>query len=135
MMMKTGNCSSSGKHEANGLTLCCLVQLHHLFVELLAVAAVLLLQLAQLGLQLLHLEHALGRLELQRRRDQHHDQGDHRDREDVVVGEVVELGEQPGGTFEQAGDHRTELRFRVEGSGTGSHPDGPKGRQRRSDAA
>ena len=108
-----------------------LVELHHLFVQLLAIATVLLLQPSQLRLQPLHLEHALGGLQLEGCGDEHHHQCDHRDGEDVVVGEVVELGQQPGRSLEQTkGDHAS-ARFRRKVSGTGSHPDGPNGRQRR----
>jgi hypothetical protein len=116
------------QREARGhrVDLVLLVQLHHLFVELLSIAAVLLLQLAHLGLQLLHLEHALGALQHERGSDDHHDHGDHRDGDDVVVREAVEPGQQRCGRLEEAGDH--EVIFFP--SGTGSYPDGPNGRQR-----
>src|ERR1700716_1793412 len=71
----TGGCTNSGRHPPSGLTLL-LVELHHLFVELLAVALVLRLQLLDLGLQPLHRQHRPRRLRGQREQDEHH-----RDRE------------------------------------------------------
>ena len=133
------------QRQARGhrIDLVLLVELHHLFVELLAVALVLVLQLAHLRRQPLHLEHALGALQVERGDQQHHHHGDHRDRDRVVGGDRVEPGQQRGWDFEDAGDHH-ESGLQSGGSGaqhaprwsarrcggTGSNPDGPNGRQR-----
>jgi hypothetical protein len=77
-----------------------LVELHHLFVELGAVVAILVLQLAHLRRQLLHLEHALGALERERCGDGHHHGGDHRDRDGVAVRQTVEPRQQGGRNLE-----------------------------------
>ena len=114
-----------------------LVELHHLFVELGAVVAVLGLQLAHLRRQPLHLEHALGALQRQRCGDHHDDDGDQGDRCGVAVGQAVEPGEQPRGQVEHSGsDHRRSVLVSTVGgtaaAARGRSPDGPNGRQRSS---
>ena len=70
-----------------------LVELHHLFVELLAIVAMLVLQFAHLRRKPLHLKHPLGALEGQWSGDRHDHRSDQRNRNDVIVGEAVEPGE------------------------------------------
>ena len=106
-----------------------LVELHHLFVQLLPIVAMRLLQTTHLGLQALHLEHALGALQGERREDEHDRDGDQRDGACVAVHEAVELADEPGCCLEH-GSYLLEMTSW--GSGTGSKPDGPKGRQRAS---
>ena len=77
-----------------------LIELHHLFVELLAITAMLCLEPLHLRLQTLHLEHALGALERERGHEDHHGERDQRDREGIVVGQAVELGNEPSWAFE-----------------------------------
>ena len=81
--------------RGHGIDLVILVELHHLFVELRLVVAMLVLQLAHLGREPLHLEHALGALQRERGGDRHDDGGDHRQhRHDVAVGQAVEPRQQ-----------------------------------------
>ena len=96
----------TGRHRVD---LVLLVELHHLFVELLAVAAVLVLELAHLRGQSLHFKHALGALEDQRRDHQHHDHGDHADRQGVVAGQCIQPGQQCSGYFKDASEHGSDF--------------------------
>ncbi len=110
MMMNTGIWASKRQTRRQRVDLVLLVELHHLFVELGAVVAVLGLQLAHLRRQPLHLEHPLGALQRQRRGDHHHDDCDQGDRRGVAVGEAVEPGEQPRRQVEHSGsDHRRSV--------------------------
>ena len=80
-----------------------LVELHHLFIELLAVVLVLLLQATHLGLQGLHLEHSLGALEGEGG-DQQHDHERHKgDRDCIVMRKAVKLVYEPGGCIKHWG--------------------------------
>ena len=47
--------SNSGRHDANGLALFSLIELHGLLTELFPIVTMLLLQLPHLGLQQLHI--------------------------------------------------------------------------------
>ena len=114
--------------RGQGIDLVLLIELHHFFVELLAVVFVLSLELLHLGLQTLHLEHALGALQRERCDQDHHGKRHERNGDCVVVGERIELGNEPGGTFK----HECYITFLDGSSGTGSNPLGPKGRQRSS---
>ena len=77
-----------------------LIKLHHFFVELLAIVAILILQTLHFGLNALHLKHRLGALESQRENQHHDDHGDKGDGRRVIRCEVVELANQPGGGLE-----------------------------------
>ena len=125
--------------RGHGIDLVLLVELHHLFVELRLVVAMLVLQLAHLRREPLHLEHALGALQRQRRGHGHDDRGDHRDGGDVAAREAVEPRQQNGRNREHwsatllagqglAGGARSVWADLA--SGTGSHPEGPNGRHR-----
>ena len=67
-----------------------LIELHHLFVELGLVVAVLVLELAHLGGQALHLEHALGALQRQRCGDRHDHRSDHGQHHHITAGQAIE---------------------------------------------
>jgi len=96
MMMNTGIWARRGRQDARGLIFVLLVELHHLFVQALAVTLVQVLQLAHLRLQLLHLEHSLGALQGQGRDEEHHCHGDQAEGDRVVVGPAVEGVDEPG---------------------------------------
>ena len=89
-----------------------LVELHHLFVELLAVALVLLLDLLHLGLEALHLQHRLRALEGQRGQQDHHREGEERDGDGVVGDQAVEPSQDGGDGVEHLDG--LPLRHRVE---------------------
>ena len=67
-----------------------LVELHHLFVELLAIALVLRLELLDLRLQSLHRQHGAGRLRGEREQDEHHGDRQQDDRHALVRDDGVE---------------------------------------------
>jgi hypothetical protein len=129
------------KWEAGGerIDLVLLIELHHLGIQLLAIALELRLQAPHLGLQTLHLEHALRALQRERGDEEHHDNGNEADRDGVVVGPGVKRSNQAGGKFKHEGQQLSRVEswvsmtVRGEGvvsrrSGTGSNPDGPNGR-------
>ena len=70
-----------------------LIQLHHRFVEFLSIAFELSLEASHLGLQFLHLEHAFCALECEWGDEQHHNHGHQTNRQGVVVGERIKLGD------------------------------------------
>ena len=73
--MNTGNCRISGKHDANGLDVMLRVELHRFFLQLAAVALVLLLQFLDLRLDHLHLLRRLVLLPREWEEDEAHDDG------------------------------------------------------------
>ena len=83
-----------------------LVELHHLFVELLLVVAMLVLEPTHLRRDLLHLEHALGALQRQRCGDRHDHDRHQGDRDDVTVRQVVEPRQHRGGNLEHVSSPR-----------------------------
>ena len=82
-----------------------LVERHQLGVELLAVSLVLRLQLLQLRLQSLHLDHRPRALERQRGDHDHHRDGEQRDGDAVVGDQGVEPGQDPGDELEEPIEH------------------------------
>ena len=94
--------------RGEGIDLVILIELHHLFVELLAVVFVLGLELLHLGLQALHLKHALSALQRERG-DQHHDgERNERNSDRVVMRQRIELRYEPGGTFKHGATSLSE---------------------------
>ena len=73
-----------------------LVELHHLFVETLAITLVLVLQLLHLWLQTLHLQHSLGALQGEWGDEQHDGQSHQSYGNGVVVRPSVEGVDEPG---------------------------------------
>ena len=118
-----------------------LVQLHHLGVQLLTVALELRLQSAHLGLQALHLEHALRALQCEGSDEEHHDDGNETDRDCITVCPGIKRGNQASSKFKHVGQQLSGVESEVSMtvredrrvsriSGTGSNPEGPKGRHR-----
>jgi hypothetical protein len=91
-----------GQAAADGIDLLFAVEAHHLFVELLPVVLVLLLQLPDLGLKPLHLDHRPGALHRQRGGEEHHHQREQRDRDGVVGYQLEEEVERRRDQVEQA---------------------------------
>ena len=77
----TGIWMISGRQPESGLTLFSLVELHQLFVLLLAVVLVLRLDLLDLGLDALHRDHRPRLLRGQRQQQRHHRAGEQDDRD------------------------------------------------------
>ena len=111
-----------------------LVEGHHLGVQALAVVLVLRLQLLELRLMTLHLQHRTGALQGQRGRHRHHDDREDDDGAAVAVGGLEEQAEEAGDRFEEpfedAGGEDSEVHEMPLAGGTGSYPWPPHGWQR-----
>ena len=71
-----GHLSEERQARRHRVDLVLLVELHHLLVERLAVAAVLFLEARHFRCQSLHFQHSLGALQGQRGHQHHHEHGD-----------------------------------------------------------
>ena len=109
-----------------------LVELHHLLVQHLAVAAVLLLELADLGLQRLHAAHRLLLLDRQRHEREAHEEGEQDDRpRPRRARDVVDVDEGPAQRVRDRPDRRRAREDEAHRGLTGSYPPRLQGLQRR----
>ena len=100
-----GHLQEQRQTRGQRIDLVLLVELHHLFVELLAIVFVLGLKLLHFGLQALHFEHALGALQSQWGDQHHHGERNERNSDRIVMRQRIELRYEPSGTFKHGLHH------------------------------
>ena len=100
-----GHLQQQRQTRGQGIHLVLLVELHHLFVELLAIVFVLGLKLLHFRLQALHFEHALGALQGQWGDQHHHGERNECNSDRIVMRQRIELRYEPSGTFKHGLHH------------------------------